>query len=376
MKIIKFKVLSNFRNLQGIELRFDVNVNTYVLIGNNGAGKSSLLEALSSIFQALFLEGSPPFEFAFLLVFKSDGRMISIVNAPDASSKFKLDGRDANRSAILPYLPKRVICNYSGEETRINNRYYRPVWEQHERHLKTASGGEALRMVFVDKDLWKIILFVIIAHQERYQNFKVFLKDILHVGGVARITLDINLKALDAWSENPVSYYMRQLTERIQPDDTINLPDINPDEYEAKFMFNHLSDARSLINDIHIVFDNGVSSDFLSEGEKKWMVVLFIIEVISDEQSLVLLDEPDSHIHVARQSLMAEMFRKAINRDNIVTSHSPTLTAKFERKEIIMLDRGPDGCVKVVDVDKQEVVSKLTDGMWSIQKQNIFLSSD
>ena len=43
MKLISFKVLSDFRNLKGIELKFNTQTNTYVLIGNNGAGKSSLL---------------------------------------------------------------------------------------------------------------------------------------------------------------------------------------------------------------------------------------------------------------------------------------------------------------------------------------------
>ena len=376
MKILFFKVLSDFRNLRGVELHFDPKVNTYVLIGNNGAGKSSLLEALSSIFQTLFLDGFQPFEFAFSLQFESEGRTIQIVNQLNSQPKFKLDNRDSNRNAILAYLPRRVICNYSGEENRINNLYYRPVWEQYEQRLKATSGGDALRMVFVDKDLWKIILFVIVAHQEHYQSFKTFLKDILHIGSVTQISIDIDITTLESWSDNPVSFYMRQLARRIQADGTITLLDINPDENEALFMFNHLSSARSLIKDIHVVFDNGGASDFLSEGEKKWMVVLFILEVISDEQSLVLLDEPDSHIHVARQNQMAELFRKAVNRDNIVTSHSPTLTAAFGQNEIIMLDRGPDGCAKVVDADKQKVISDITGGMWSLQRQNIFLSSN
>ncbi len=376
MKILFFKVLSDFRNLRGVELHFDPKINTYVLIGNNGAGKSSLLEALSSIFQTLFLDGFQPFEFAFSLRFESEGRTIQIVNQLNSQPKFKLDNRDSNRNAILAYLPRRVICNYSGEENRINNLYYRPVWEQYEQRLKATSGGDALRMVFVDKDLWKIILFVIVAHQDRYQSFKTFLKDILHIGSVTQISIDIDITTLESWSDNPVSFYMRQLARRIQADGTITLPDINPDENEALFMFNHLSSARSLIKDIHVVFDNGGASDFLSEGEKKWMVVLFILEVISDEQSLVLLDEPDSHIHVARQNQMAELFRKAVNRDNIVTSHSPTLTAAFDQNEIIMLDRGPDGCAKVVDADKQKVISDITGGMWSLQRQNIFLSSN
>ena len=375
MKLILFKVLSDFRNLRGVELRFSDNVSTYVLIGNNGAGKSSLLEALSSVFHALFMEGPPSFEFAFVLVFENEGKKILIENTPDGRAVFKIDGDDSGLKSIAPFLPQRVICNYSGEETRINRNYYLPVWDQYERRLKATSGGGPLRMFFVDKDLWKIILFVIVSNREAFPSFKEFLKDVLQVEGEPHISIDIDKKALESWSDNPASYYMRRLAERIQPDGTIPIADVNPDNVDAFPMFSHLSSARSLIKDMKIVFEKGIDADFFSEGEKKWMVVLFVLEVISNERSLVLLDEPDSHIHVARKPQLAQLFKQFVNRDNIITSHSPTLTAAFDQNEIIMLDHGQDGCALVVDNDKQMVVSKLTDGLWTLQKQNIFLAS-
>lgn len=72
------------------------------------------------------------------------------------------------------------------------------------------------------------------------------------------------------------------------------------------------------------------------------MVILFILEAISDEQTLVLMDEPDSHIHISRKSELREMFDHMSHRSNIITSHSPTLTASFEEKTkgaIVMLDK-------------------------------------
>ena len=57
MKLISLKILSEYRNLNGVELKFNPQTNTYVLIGNNGAGKSSLLEAVSSIF-SIFSDGT------------------------------------------------------------------------------------------------------------------------------------------------------------------------------------------------------------------------------------------------------------------------------------------------------------------------------
>lgn len=108
------------------------------------------------------------------------------------------------------------------------------------------------------------------------------------------------------------------------------------------------------------------------------MVVLFILEAISDEQTLVLMDEPDSHIHISRKGELREMFDHMSHRSNIITSHSPTLTASFEEKTkgaIIMLDKEEDGKTKVIDKDIVNLVEKLTSGIWTSQKQNLFLSS-
>ena len=376
MKLINFKIHSQFRNLCGLELRFNIHENTYVLIGNNGAGKSSLLEALSSIFSTIFLGDRRRFEFCFSLVYEFSGRKVSIVNKQDAEPYFKVDNDIVNRNDIVRYLPQRIICNYSGEELRIKQRYYDPLWQKYERRLKTSSGNEMLRMVFVGKDLWKIILVLMGAYQEKYESFNVFIRDVLGVRGISRVELGIDRDTLLRWMENPVSYYMKGLASKIQSDGSIKLSDINSNGDSAFTAFNNLSSARSLINQNRIIFENGVDSDFLSEGEKKMMVVLFILEVIANENSLVLLDEPDSHIHVARKPELVKMFNAAINRENILTTHSPTLTADFRPEAIIMLDRDENGLARVVDAQKQEVVASLTNGKWSLQQQNIFLASN
>ena len=376
MKLLNLKILSDFRNLNGVELKFNAKSNTYVLIGNNGAGKSSLLEAISSIFNSLFSGGNPVFEFCFTFSYLYEGHRVTIANKPGKAVSMKVDNVPVDRTGIEAYLPQRVICNYSGEEMRIKSLYYEPLWLQYERRLKTTAGINPLRMVFVDKELWRIILYIMIAQRTRYESFDLFLKDTLDIHSVDKIIVGIDRDLLDGWSENPVSYYMHQLAERLQSDGSISLGDLNPNDDEALFMFNNLSSARSLISQLDITFNGTIDSEYLSEGEKKLMVVLFIIEVIADERSLVLLDEPDSHIHVARKPKLVDMFKKAVNRENVLTSHSPSLTAAFDLKDIIMLDRTADGHAQVVAADKQNIVAELTKNQWSLQRQNIFLASN
>ena len=65
MKLLALKITSEFRNLEGLNLRFDSTNDTYVIIGNNGTGKTNILEALSSVFSTL-LSHSTDFIFSFV----------------------------------------------------------------------------------------------------------------------------------------------------------------------------------------------------------------------------------------------------------------------------------------------------------------------
>lgn len=44
IELTKLKILSDFKNLKDLDINFKQGLDTYVLIGNNGSGKSSILE--------------------------------------------------------------------------------------------------------------------------------------------------------------------------------------------------------------------------------------------------------------------------------------------------------------------------------------------
>lgn len=76
--------------------------------------------------------------------------------------------------------------------------------------------------------------------------------------------------------------------------------------------------------DIHV---NGYDFNDLSEGEKKLILIECITKILGDKDSLVLLDEPDAHTHIA---LKKELL-KAISDfegQTIMTTHSPMFLNK------------------------------------------------
>ena len=53
-----------------------------------------------------------------------------------------------------------------------------------------------------------------------------------------------------------------------------------------------------IIKDIIIQIDDDITVEQLSEGEKKLILVKTVLEILSDEKTLVLMDEPDAHLQV------------------------------------------------------------------------------
>ena len=375
IELQKLRILSDFKNLRDIDIDFKQGQATYVLIGNNGAGKSSILEALSAIFGSLYNpEETTGFDYAF--VYKIDGHKVVITNKKGKITA-KVDDLSTSLDALKSnYLPSRIICNYSGEDTRIKELYYEKPFKDYISILATTGGAYDLRMVFFDKDLWTTVFLVMLACRSSNPAINNFLNETLGVHSVDSIKIEFDTKLLDSWQPNPSVYYIHQILPYIGADGSIAVEYLNPTDELPLTLFNFWNGSRPLVKSLSIHYNGGVDASFLSEGEKKLMVVFFILEVVADEKSIVLLDEPDSHVHVARKAELKDYFDKTLNRKNILTSHSPTLTAKFPEKAIIMLDRLPDGRATVVDKTKQQIVAELTNNIWTLQEQNIFLASN
>ena len=379
MDLLKLKIESPFRNLEGLEVTFNEQTKTYVLIGNNGSGKSSVLEALSSIFSILYVGDEKDFEFSFTLGYSIKGTKVNL-HYDKNTSKFgiKVKGKPSDwRELRREYLPSRVICNYSGEETRMAELFYHKAYRQYIEAMKLGNDLNAsLKMVLVDKNYWQIIFLVMLACRGTVDSFQQFIQDTIGLQHVDDIILEAKDDLLKSWGDNTITYYFRQLLSRRDEGHHLTEDLLNPDNVLTPFtLFLTLVSVKDLITNLSITYNNGIDVSYLSEGEKKLMVVLFILEALADENSLVLLDEPDSHIHVARKGELVKYLSQTSNRENLLTSHSPTLTSQFDLKSIRMLDKLPDGKVSVVDMDKQKIVSQLTQDIWTLQEQQIFLAS-
>ncbi len=382
MKLLSLKITSDFRNLKGVNLQFDPANDTYVIIGNNGTGKTNILEALSSVFSVL-LAHSQDFLFSFVLRYNIEDVEYWVKHKIDTkTTEYKKNNEVVNEAGMT--YPSRIVCNYSGEDTRMWNNYYKKPNEDYMNSVRTAAAPDVLSMVYIDKTMWKYVLLCMLTTRNMNVAFDQFLKEKLHIAsdGINTVEMKLDEAKLRRWrADNQITLFLNQLRHRLGSNEVLassNVEDFNPNEDDARELFNKFIGASQVIDSLNIYYNQGIESAFLSEGEKKMMVILFILEAIADERTLVLMDEPDSHLHISRKAELNEMFHQMEHRSNIITSHSPTLTASFEKsakESIIMLDRNADGKIKVIDRGIVNLVEKLTEGIWTSQKQNLFLAS-
>lgn len=379
MKLEKLVINGNFKNLEKLAIDFTDRKGLTVLIGNNGSGKSNIIEAISSIFAGLYNSKYNP-TFAYELSYEKDTYKVQVIfNGKDYS--FTVNGKTDNIKEL--YLPSRIISSYSGEESRLWLNYYEPFYKD---YIKAVMGATAPNQffIFINKYYWNIALLTFYFYDfDVFTDIRDFCKNTLKIDTLNTVKFEFDTKKINSWTENPVVYFVKTLN----PDNKKEI-EITIDELKARlsYLTNQLDFFRyltaafmpkddKLITNIQINFNSNLTVESLSEGEKKLLLVKLILEVLGDENSLILLDEPDSHLHISRKEDLKSLFLRYTNRDNVITTHSPTLTHCFDLNHIAMLTKDDNDNVKIEDKAKQHIISELTKDIWTYQQQNIFLNS-
>lgn len=381
MRLEKLKINTRFKNLENFEIDFSNKEGITVLIGNNGSGKSNILEAISSIFAGLYDNKYNP-SFNYELTYTKDTYNVQ-VKFVNGTYETKVNGTDTALKS--EHLPSQLISSYSGEESRLWKTYYKPFYDEYTKALKGASIPDS-ELIYINKYYWNIALLTLHFYDfEAFEDIRKFCQDTLGIQTVNYIKFDFDIPTLDIWLKNPNPVTNLVMTLNPNKDASVQMP---LEEFKAKLdfineidLFKYLAAAfmpkvDKVITKIEIDYNTGLKAESLSEGEKKLLLIMLILEVIGDENSLILLDEPDSHIHLSNKEQIEKLLKAYSNRENIITTHSPTLTHNFDLKHITMLSKKANNDAQVEAMEKQKIVYELTKGIWSYQEQNIFLNSN
>jgi predicted ATPase len=375
---------NGYKNLIDFKLDFATQDGLTILIGNNGSGKSNLLEAISLIFYKLYNDDLDSLTFKFLIEYEKNNTNIKINNI--RSLKFRVDNIETTKEMFYTSLnnntPDKIFTIYSGEELRLwEECYFVPYRDYYMDVIRNNSSLDSLKMNYVNKYFWNIAILLLYIKDEHS------ISAILNGCNIEKIMLDIHTTNLDNFhrnSPNNITRVFKALEAKLDGDKKISFEDFKTTRYINEYGDDEeiisvlqelyyillvallpIEDSYKTLKKIDIEFDNSLKTSDFSEGQKKEILITFITEVLASQNSLFLLDEPDSHIHPIKKLNLINILKNSDTKSIIMTTHSPTLIREIETKHLVLMQNG-----KANDTDKIDLLKEITNGRWAIDSLN------
>ncbi|MBF0597991.1 AAA family ATPase [Faecalibacter rhinopitheci] len=380
MKITHLEIKDKeYKNLN-IDLK-DNKSGIMAFIGNNGSGKSNLLESLSFIFKNLYTKKDKDIPFSFSISYVNSGSTNTITITKQKTT-IKYYVNDIVVSDVYDKLPKQIVAIYSGEENRLWNNWYKPIYLDYVSNITSGKStgigiyNDFPKMLYINKFYWHISLLCLLL-QIKYDEKDTFCLDILNIQTVHTVKFTFNKDNYKNYADSNVKQFIQTLDGK----DEYTLEELNDifDEkgYTIADAYKYLyiaftPDKKKMVEDIVIKYnDDHLDIEHFSEGEKKMLLIKAALEFAGAEDSLFILDEPDAHIHLNNKIQIKKVFERYIdNRQVVLTTHSPTLTDTLEEDALYMLNQG-----KLVPQKKQEILENVSGDFWNKFQQNAFIAS-
>jgi predicted ATPase len=382
MRLEKLRI-SRFKNLRDFAIDFDELSPTTVLVGRNGTGKSNLLEALTIIFRDLDLGTEPSLD--YMLEYVCRGRKVSIETNGHASVKARVNGvtvpyKQLGQVDGERYLPNYVFGYYSGPSQRMEEhfakhqeRFYRDLLAGKDQPLRPLFFARPIHSQFVllafflkeeretkhflreqlGIEQLESVLFVMneppwksSEGDERFWNARGTVSQFLdRLYGLAlaplRMTLRVSVGFRKTVSREHLYLYLR---------DVDALRGLAEHYVTQQALFKALESTyiSDLIREVRIRVrarnvDGSLTFRELSEGEQQLLMVLGLLRFTKEDESLFLLDEPDTHLNPAWSLRYLQFLRQVAgaqeNSHIVMATHDPLVIAGLTRSQVQILQR-------------------------------------
>jgi ABC-type cobalamin/Fe3+-siderophores transport system ATPase subunit len=393
MKILSLHI-QGYKNLKDkTKASFDFSkcTNYVALIGLNGSGKSNVLEAISIIFSSLYqgikTNFGVPKNSDYEIVYELSGDTVKIVN-----DVMTVKEKRIKRENHFQYLPANVITSYSGEELRMWEEVYFASYSAFFRDIKTSTES-APDMLYINKFVWEYALLALLSSDNII--IKTFIKEVLKIDP-SKVTISFVFKADNkkTYPKNKAILFIEKLIKLqaasngklvLNQINSINPDALNNDALVKRLFYNLFITGMPVKNDKAKIYTdkiilksnvsfNGIDVKKLSEGEKKLILVYCITHLLADEKSLVLLDEPDAHIHIERKKEIVEIIDQP-NHFTIFTTHSPKILHCIKDENVRIINTTDTTGLEAIYLDKVKALETLTNGEFSIMDATMVISS-
>lgn len=386
--------IPRYRNLRTFTIDFDETQATTVLLGRNGSGKSNLIEAIVEIFRELEIGGAPPFP--YILEYSCRDHTIVIDADPERTNKrlaISVDGRAMTQSALFKnvadYLPNYVFAYYSGWSSRLERHFDRPTRKHYNAILKARNQQLPLRRMFFCRKEYSQLVLLAFFHEksdmardllEQYLGIKCFdsalfvlktpwwrgsgapKKNQLEEGDArfwyARGAFKGFLDRLWRCSLAPIrnsETVDRDVRRKGESTERLylfiksweELAGLKNEGADSKDLFGYLESLFlcDLIDEVRVTVEriDGTRVKFtqMSEGEQQLLTVLGMLLFTQNDESLYLLDEPDTHLNPVWTYDFLKLLQGNIRADRgqlIVATHNPLMIGSLRKNQVRILE--------------------------------------
>ncbi|NOC84541.1 AAA family ATPase [Ruegeria sp. HKCCD6428] len=362
--------IDGFKNLRDVSVEFDETRLTSVIIGENGSGKSNLIEAITDVFRFVDINRGRP-RYTYDIEYRIKNHSVRISNR-GSEQVIEVDGAAISRAAFerdkSDIFPDLVFGYYSGGSRRLE-RLFDPHQRRYYDTIKRNSDAEECEQALLERRLFYCrpihgVLALLSFFAFPDPGVLALLREKLGITGFhsALATFrapswfrESQRKKVEASSEfwgalgpagecaydiKNAAFFPISLTDRPVDDyrertsneaqyacflkDRDALSKVSArygdsDSFQAdQTFFSALEaiDISDLIRDINIWVtraddDSGdVSYSDLSDGERQLLMVLGLVRISRGKEALFLLDEPDTHLNPSWQNSYLELIRE------------------------------------------------------------------
>ncbi|NML72119.1 AAA family ATPase [Chryseobacterium sp. RP-3-3] len=403
---IKSLHVPDYYLLQDFKIGFNDSIDLAVIIGDNGSGKSSLLEVIAYIFGHLhkyfvlgdktaeFIDGYE-FEFTSLVEGIEYSIYLKSVFVKQKTNTFRPIIRiNNNEMSIIQiekefggfqnFLPSRIGVYYAGEAQYLSKlsehfeeKYIKElIKEGNSYSLSPFKLPQERPFYYIKDSYFGFILLSLIVNKEKSSKINELLNNLLGTIDYNQIEVKIKLKKPNRpvykkdvlWGID--SKFVEQFIEKLNST-SINVEE-NDDKTTLIYTYNGILDIKDLFKDseksdyafmvldtlfyndllesviIELKDDNGniINSERLSEGQRQFLVTCGLAVLWEDiDNKLFLYDEPDVFLHPKWQREYIPFIKQYFNNSFAVfTTHNPSILSDVNSSQVYLFRQG-----KVID---------------------------
>lgn len=374
---------------------FEINFNTInggsstILIGENGTGKSTMLETILEILMSFDSKAREKYlNYDYLLEYNYAQKDISISRV-DRKYRIEIDGNVIEGkfdriNAILKdesIFPQRIITFYSGLNNRMlnnlsfENRFYKIHCRKTlKKYLKVINNEiedwtpkipqfPKKKYYYCDEKMVPLYLTAIL--DGTYSHEKEYLQRECHFNRIHSIDMRLDLNRVE-WLFNkeyfvedvPHDFYFivdfldYRFTDILRKGflysengkGYFSFSGVDELEIDSISILNFYEVLQSLFNAefrVSVAYGDAVTTcEAMSEGQRQLIKVLGMLGVCKTEDCLVLMDEPDAHMNpkwkYEIEQTIAKSLQDAVNTQAIIATHDP-LVINGVSKEFIRI---------------------------------------